>query len=85
MAAAAFPVPPSPARAYLLIIICCAIKCEQGLWPEDFYMAFQGLTAFGNLRCCTNNRNVISGISCHLINVRRLSIPSMIYGCENTE
>lgn len=85
MAATVFPVPPSSARAYLLLIICCAIKWERGLWPEDFCMAVRGLTAFGNLRCCTNNGNIISGISCHLINVRRLSIPAMIYGCENTE
>lgn len=48
-------------------------------------MAAEGITAFGNLRCCTNNGDIISGISCHLINVRRLSIPSVVYGCENTE
>lgn len=75
----------SSALFYLLIIICCAIKYEWGLWPEDFYMAVQVLTTFENPRCCTNNSNIISGISCHLINVRRLSIASMIYGCENTE
>lgn len=85
MAARVFSVQPSSASAYLLIIICCAIKCEWGLWPEDFYMAVQVLTTSENLRCCPNNSNIISGISCHLINVRRLSIASMIYGCENTE
>lgn len=85
MAATAFSVPCSSAWTYFFLIICCARRYEWGPWPEDFYRSCPGLTAFGNLRCCTNSGNTIWGISCHLINVRRLSIPSMIYGWGNTE
>lgn len=80
-----FAVQPSSVSAYLLITICWAIKRKWSLWPEDFYTAVQDLRAFENIRCCANNSNRISGISCHLINVRKLSIASMIYGYENTE
>ena len=80
-----FAVQPSSVSAHFLITICWAIKHEWSLWPEDFYTSVQDLRAFENVRCCANNSNIISGIRCHLINVRKLSIASMIYGCENTE